>query len=86
MKPSLTDAMVEAMDDMGGLHLQHKPAAPQSAFFWRGSPSAIGASLKPSNKDRSKAATNARYSYPVEGREAGEKSANKRHALIRGGI
>ena len=86
MSPELSQDMVDGQDDMAGLLPAHLPASSNSAFFWRGSPSAIGATLKPSNKDRSKAAVNARYSYPVEGREAGLASFHKRDALKRGGI
>lgn len=86
LTPQLTDAMVDGMDDTAGLLRAHKPATRQSAFFWRGQPSVIGALLRPSNKDRSANGKANRYSYPIEGREAGQKAFDKRQALKRAGI
>jgi len=86
MSPELTQDMIDGQDDMAGLLPAHKPASRNSAFYWRGQPSEIGTLLRPSNKDRSANGKANRYSCPVEGREAGEKSTNKRHALVRGGI
>ena len=84
MLPPLTKDMVDGMDDTAGLLPAHKPASRQSAFYWRGQPSEIAPLLRPHHMARDPKPNS--KSFPVEGREAGEKSANKRHALIRGGI
>lgn len=84
MSPELDQDMVDGMDDTAGLLSPNKPAAPSSAFLWRGQPSVIAPLLRPHHMARDPKPNS--KSFPVEGREAGEKSANKRHALIRGGI
>lgn len=86
MIPVLKQDMVDGMDDTAGLLPSHLPAARHSAFYWRGQPSEIGALLRPSNKDRSANGKASRYSAPVEGREAGQKAADKRQALMRAEI
>lgn len=45
MNPQLTDDMVEGMDDTTDLHLVHKPAARNSAFYWNTGEPSIFASL-----------------------------------------
>lgn len=84
MSPDLNQDMVDGMDDTAGLLPPHKPAARTSAFYWQGQPSEIAPLLRPSSMARTTEPKS--YSYPVEGREAGEKSSNKRQALVRGGI
>lgn len=83
MNPALTQDMIDGADDMAGL-ISHLPASQQSAFFWQGQPSAIGAKLRPNRIDRSTEAR--RYCYPVEGQAAGEKSFHRRQAIRLGGI
>lgn len=82
MTNTLTDQMVADMDETADY--MHQPASPQSAFFWQGQPSTIGASLGPHKMARSTAPK--RYAYAVEGQEAGQKSAHRRDAIRRGGI
>lgn len=84
MSPALSDTMVEGMDEMGGLHLVHKPAAPTSAFFWRGQPSEIAPLLRPHHMARDPKPNS--KSFPVEGREAGQKAFEKHQALLRAEI
>lgn len=59
-----------------------KPASRQSAFFWQGSPSVIGATLPAPKAD----AKVIRYSAPIEGREAGQRATDKRDAARRSKI
>jgi hypothetical protein len=84
MSVALGAEMVAGMDDMAGLLPAHPPAAQHSAFFWKGQPSALGAQLKPSNKDRSHTA--GRNHITLTGRAQGQRDADRRDALKRGGI
>jgi hypothetical protein len=84
MNPALTQDMIDGADDMAGLLPAHLPASQQSAFFWKGQPSTVGAQLRPHRMDRSTEARH--YSYPVEGQAAGEKSFHRRQAIRLGGI
>ena len=81
---ALTEARYDAVDEMAGILPPHPPASQQSAFFWQGQPSVIGAQLRPRRVDRSTEAR--RYCYPVEGQAAGEKSFHRRAAIRLGGI
>lgn len=56
-----------------------------SPFDWKAQPSALSKHLQPSNKDRSKEAAAKRYSPAIEGAAAGQRSADRRDALRRGG-
>ena len=82
MNTELTDAMVADMDSTSDF--MHSPAASESPFNWRGTPSVVGAQLRPHKMDRSTAARH--YSHPVEGQAAGEKSFHRRQAIRLGGI
>lgn len=85
MIPALTEDMVDGMDDTAGLLPPHPRAAPHSAFFWNdGTPSALGAKLRPPTLTRNLRARS--DSYPIESRESYQKSQDRRAALIRGGI
>lgn len=84
MNTALTQDMADGMDDTAGLLPAHLPASQQSAFFWQGQPSVVGAQLRPHKMDRSTAARH--YSHPVEGKAAGEKSFHRRQAIRLGGI
>jgi hypothetical protein len=66
--------------------MKPQPAAAHSAFYWRGQPSAIGTLVSPSRKDRSALGTARRYSPVPENQAAGQKSADKRAKLRRGGL
>lgn len=57
MKPELSDDMVDGMDEMAGLHLVHKPAARNSAFYWRTGEPSVFASLESSAKQTNIAST-----------------------------
>jgi hypothetical protein len=63
----------------------HPLVTDPSPFNWRGTPSVIGAQLKPSNKDRS-AGARPSQGFAIEGREVGQQSTDNRAALRRGGI
>ena len=84
MKPELNQDMVDGMDDTAGLLPAHKPAAKNSAFFWRGQPSEIAPLLRPHPMNRDPKPNS--KSFPVEGREAGQKAFDKRQALLRAEI
>lgn len=82
MNNELTDAMVADMDSTADF--MHSPAASESPFNWRGTPSVVAPQLRPQRIDRSTEAR--RYCYPVEGQAAGEKSFHRRQAIRLGGI
>lgn len=84
MNPALTQEMIDGADDMAGLLPSHLPASNNSAFFWQGQSSIVGAQLRPHKMDRSTEAR--RYCYPVEGQAAGEASFHRRAAIRLGGI
>lgn len=84
MLPPLTKDMVDGMDDTAGLLPSHLPASRQSAFYWRGQPSEIAPLLRPHHMARDPKPNS--KSFPVEGREAGQKSFDKRQALLRAEI
>jgi hypothetical protein len=84
MNATITQDMADGMDDMAGLLPPHPPAPTNSAFFWQGQPSIVGAQLRPRRVDRSTEAR--RYCYPVEGQAAGEASFHRRAAIRLGGI
>ncbi|WP_295986413.1 hypothetical protein [uncultured Variovorax sp.] len=84
MSPALNDDMVDGMDDTAGLLSPNKPAAPSSVFLWRGQPNQIGPSLRPHPMSRNPKPNS--KSFPVEGREAGQKAFDKRQALLRAEI
>ncbi|MDQ0571504.1 hypothetical protein QFZ42_003338 [Variovorax paradoxus] len=81
MNTELTDSMVADMDETADW--MHQPAQ-TSVFNWRGTPSTVGAQLRPHRIDRS--TESRRYCYPVEGQAAGEKSFHRRQAIRLGGI
>lgn len=82
MDASVTDLMVADMDATSDF--MHSPAASESPFNWRGTPSVVAPQLRPHKMDRSTEAR--RYCYPVEGQAAGEKSFHRRQAIRLGGI
>jgi len=84
MNATITQDMADGMDDMAGLLPPHLPASTNSAFYWEGQPSTIGATLRPKRVDRSTAPKH--YAYSLEGQAAGQKSADRRDAIRRGGI
>lgn len=61
-----------------------------SVFAWREQPSEIGGAnalaRRATPQALRRAAQAKRYSPPIEGRGAGERSTHKRAALVRGGI
>ncbi|SEB26311.1 hypothetical protein [Variovorax sp. YR216] len=62
-----------------------KPAAPTSAFFWRGQPSILAESFRRSRQGRGEATGKhrAHFSPPIEGSAAGQQATDKRAALVR---
>lgn len=65
--------------------MTHQPAAPHSAFFWRGQPSILAASFRRPRQNRDGGTTRkrTRFSPPIEGRAAGQQATDRRAALVR---
>lgn len=79
MTPSLTDAMVDGMDDMGGLLLKPQPpfVFPPSGIKHERAPKII--------RIKGLVAVN-RHGIPITGRVQGEADAHRSDSIRRGGI
>lgn len=93
MNHDITQAMCDDMDSTADFMHQVPPPFPSiehavelpapSPFHWRGQPS-IADQIRPTRIDRSTAPKH--YAYSLEGQAAGQKSADRRDAIRRGGI
>lgn len=79
MTPSLTDAMVDGMDDMGGLLLKPQPpfVFPPSGFKHERAPKIV--------RIKGLVTVN-RHGIPITGREQGAADMHRRAALCKAGI